>query len=251
MSNLHTEAETLIARGFSPQRRRDVLLFLNDLPRWCRRHALTRTTALQQAREQLQAVVGEILRLREVQTRLGVRVRVSRSITRRDASELLLGREGLAAAKRAGGRVALRRDGTALYAGDGPATFPSRLTKAAVWKRLEGLRLSPSERAALQGVVALLVKRQDAPLALCRTCGRRWLVRRGRTLDCAECRQRESPWTRSRGAARRVRRPTSYQEATAQALRQLKRQRRRLLPAGYWARKRLERQRSVKNPPGR
>ena len=77
-----------------------------------------------------------------------------------------------------------------------------RLSEDELWRRLREISLTTAERSALVPLLRTLVKWQDAPWDLCRTCRLNghttWILRRGRTRDCAACARRLPPWTRTR-----------------------------------------------------
>ncbi len=159
-----------------------------------------------------------IRRIQGQETRRGVRVRSSVPITAPRATELLLQRNDLHKLQTIGFRLALRRPiplsgredkGKLAIHGTQVSGFIWRVTEDQLWPLFGSFGLTETERRALRPVIRGLVLVQDEPVDVCRTCQVRWLIRRGRTLDCKRCWNALPPWTRSRRAHMAARRSYS------------------------------------------
>jgi hypothetical protein len=244
-ANLHVHARRLDSQGTSMDSQlptglrkasavRSCLRFVNDYRGWCARRGIPPSWRLAKI---WRLVVSELWVLRRLhcgdESRTGRRVRRLVPITARHATALLLRRDELRKLQSSGLRLLVtRRDdgplqplGAQQFVGwvevlplpDG-APFDTDglvwlqrvraaapLTEDALRARLRMVAFTAPERKALAPVITGLKALEDASVDVCRTCGKRWLIRRGRTLDCAECRRRVSPWTRTRRSASRRR----------------------------------------------
>ncbi len=166
---------------------------------------MSKSASLEKVRRRLLDMLWTVYRVREATTRTGTRVRMSRPVSLRDASELMLGRREIRDARRGGNRIALRSDGRDLWVGELLGRFTAALTvpvarakrqvlEQDIWDQLKDVPLTDTERAVLRpGIRRLIGLARKPTLAPCRlgvlrgTC-ERWLIRKGKTLDCSECR---------------------------------------------------------------
>lgn len=202
---------------------RSCLRFANDYRGWCARRGIPPTSRLAKV---WRLVVGELWILRHLyaaDTRTGRRVRRLVLITAPLAATLGLRPEERRSLRAAGARLLVTRgengcprpvSGRDLHpvmvsevVPTGDRTFRVRpagpLTEEVLWARLRRVLFTAGERKALRSVIMGVVALQGKPVDVCRWCGKRWLTRRGRMLDCHICRGREEKWTRSRNPASR------------------------------------------------